>query len=310
MNKELKVGVIAIISLAVLYVGVNYLKGFNVLNESRVYYAKYDNIGGLTSGSSVFLNGYQVGMVSDINLLNHENQQLLITINIDQDFDIPVNTICKIVNQDLMGSKSINLILGNDVVLAKYGDTLMSDIQSSLQDEVNAQILPLKLKTEELLSSIDSVMMIVTAVLNKDARENLRNTLKSLDETFDIMNQTMIKVDQVIDNNDDKISSIIKNLNDNNENISSILNNLSEISDDIAKSNIKNLLNTLALASNKISNAEGSLGLLINDKELYFNLQKSSKELENLIKDIKENPKRYLSFSIIGGKSKPNKNSK
>ena len=88
MNKELKVGVIAIISLAVLYVGVNYLKGFNVLNESRFYYAKYDNIGGLTSGSSVFLNGYQVGMVSDINLLNHENQQLLITINIDQDFDI------------------------------------------------------------------------------------------------------------------------------------------------------------------------------------------------------------------------------
>lgn len=310
MNKELKIGIVAVLTLAVLYVGVNYLKGLNVLNESRVFHAKYKNIGGLTSGSSVFLNGYQVGMVSNVDLLPYEDQQLLVTINIDQDFDIPINTICRIVNQDLMGSKSISLILGDDVILAQYGDTLISEMQSSLQEEVNAQILPLKVKTEELIGSIDSVMIIITAVLNKDARQNLRNTLHSLDETFELMNQTMIKVDQVIDHNDDRISSIIKNLKDNNENITSILNNLSSISDDIARSNIKTLLNTLAEASNKISNAEGSLGLLINDKELYFNLEKSSKELENLIKDIKENPKRYVSFSIIGGKSKLYKNSK
>ena len=148
MNKELKIGIVAVLTLAVLYVGVNYLKGLNVLNESRVFHAKYENIGGLTSGSSVFLNGYQVGMVSNVDLLPYEGQQLLVTINIDQDFDIPINTICRIVNQDLMGSKSISLILGDDVVLAQYGDTLISDVQSSLQDEVNAQILPLKVKTE------------------------------------------------------------------------------------------------------------------------------------------------------------------
>ena len=209
----------------------------------------------------------------------------------------------KIVNQDLMGTKSVNLILGDDVVFAKSGDTLISDMQGSLQDEVNAQILPLKIKTEELIGSIDSVMTIITVVLNKDARENLSNSLKSLDETFALMSQTMIKVDQIVDHNDESISSILENLEANNDEITNILKNFSDISDDIAQSNITNLLNTLGESSEKISNSEGTLGMLINDKELYLSLEKSSKELEALIEDIKENPKRYVNFSIIGVKT-------
>jgi phospholipid/cholesterol/gamma-HCH transport system substrate-binding protein len=214
------------------------------------------------------------------------------------------------VNQDLMGTKSVNLILGNDALFAKVGDTLLSGMEGSLQDEVNAQILPLKIKTEELIGSIDSVMKIITAVLNKDTRENLSNSFESLNQTFGLMNQTMIKVDQIVDQNDERISSIIKNLEENNNEITNILKNFSDISDDIAKSNIKNLLTSLGEASKKINDSEGSLGMLINDKDLYLHLEKSSKELETLIKDIKENPKRYVSFSIIGGKTLSSKEKK
>jgi phospholipid/cholesterol/gamma-HCH transport system substrate-binding protein len=204
-----------------------------------------------------------VGMVSHVDLLANENKKLLVTISIATDFDIPKNTICKIVNQDLMGTKSINLVLGNDVLFAAVGDTLMSDMAGSLQDEVNAQILPLKIKTEELIGSIDSVMKIITAVLNKDARENLSNSLKSLDQTFILMNQAMLKVDQIVDQNDERISSIIKNLEANNDEITIILKNFSDISDDIAKSKIKSLLTSLGEASKKINNSEGSLGMLL-----------------------------------------------
>jgi len=302
MNKELKIGAVTILAIIVLFIGVNYLKGLNILNSGRDFYAKYENIMGLKVGSSVFLNGYQVGMVSDVTLLSNKNKKLLVTVNVDKDFEIPQNTICKIVNQDLMGTKSINLELGFDSVFAKSGDTLISGIEGSLQDEVSAQILPLKIKTEELIGSIDSVMTIITAVLNKDARESLSNSLKSLDQTFALMSETMIKVDEIVDDNDERITSIIKNLEDNNDEITNILNNFSDISDDIAKSNIKKLLTSLGEAAKNINDAEGSLGMLINDKELYLNLDKSSKELEELIRDIKENPKRYVSFSIIGGK--------
>jgi phospholipid/cholesterol/gamma-HCH transport system substrate-binding protein len=300
MSKELKIGFVSIVSIVILFVGVNYLKGLNVLNVSRSFYAKYENIGGLKIGSSIFVNGYQVGMVSDIALLSNENQKLLVTIRIDKDFDIPANSVCKIVNEDLMGSKSVNLLLSNNVSLAKTGDTLISSIEGSFQDEVSAQILPLKIKTEELIGSIDSVMTIITAVLNKDARENLSNSLQSLDKTFELMSQTMIKVDNIVDQNDERISSIVKNLEASNNEVTNILTNFSNISDDIAKSNISDLLTSLAEASNKINDAEGSLGMFINDKDLYLNLENASKELKVLIKDIKENPKRYVEFSIIG----------
>ncbi len=303
MNKELKIGFIAILAVVVLFSGVNYLKGLNVLNPSRDFYAKYENIDGLKIGGFVFLNGYQVGMVSNVDLLVDEDQKLLVTISVDQEFDIPKNTICKIVNQDLMGTKSVELIIGDDDVLAKFGDTLISQMEGSLQDEVNAQILPLKIKTEELIISIDSVMSIITAVLNKDARKNLSNSLQSLDETFALMSETMINVDQIVDQNDERISSIIENIEANNDEITNIIKNFSDISDDIAKSNIKSLLTSLNEASVRINNSEGSLGMLINDKDLYLSLERSSKELELLIKDIKENPKRYVSFSIIGGKT-------
>ena len=301
MNKELKIGFVALLAIVALFIGVNYLKGLDVLNPSRKFYAKYENIGGLKVGSSVFVNGYQVGMVSNIDLLANENQQLLVTISIEKDFDIPKNSILKIVNQDLMGTKSINLILGDAASFAVDEDTLISGMEGSLQEEVSAQILPLKIKTEELIGSIDSVMTIITAILDKDARENLSNSLQSLDQTFLLMNQTMIKVNQIVDQNDERISSIVKNLEANNDEITNILKNFSNISDDIAQSNIKNLLTSLSAASKKINDSEGSLGMLINDKDLYLNLEKSSKELEALIKDIKANPKRYVSFSIIGG---------
>ena len=301
MNKELKIGFVALLAIVALFIGVNYLKGLDVLNPSRKFYAKYENIGGLKVGSSVFVNGYQVGMVSNIDLLANENQQLLVTISIEKDFDIHKNSILKIVNQDLMGTKSVNLILGDAASFAVDEDTLISGMEGSLQEEVSAQILPIKIKTEELIGSIDSVMKIITAILDKDARENLSNSLQSLDQTFLLMNQSMIKVNQIVDQNDERISSIVKNLEANNDEITNILKNFSNISDDIAQSNIKNLLTSLSAASKKINDSEGSLGMLINDKDLYLNLEKSSKELEALIKDIKANPKRYVSFSIIGG---------
>ena len=304
MNKELKIGFVAIVSMIILVFGINYLKGLNVFKSSKYFYAKYENIGGLKVGSFVLVNGFQVGSVSNIELLTDDNQNLLVTVNINKDMSIPINTICKIVNQDLMGTKGINLILGNDTIFANIGDTLISGMESSLQDEVNAQILPLKIKTEELIGSVDSVMMIITAILNKDTRENLKNSLASLDQTFELMSQTMIQINQVVDHNDESISNIIKNLEANNNNITKVLENFSNISEGIAKSNINNLLNSLDHISNKINKSEGSLGMLIHDEDLYINLKNSSKELENLINDIKENPKRYVRFSILGGKSK------
>ena len=308
MNKELKIGFFAIISIFALVFGVNYLKGINILNDNRDYYAVYKNIGGLQVGSPVLVNGYNVGMVSDIDLLLEKNQNLLVTISLDKVFKMPINTVCKIVNQDLMGTKGVALVIGDSEDFLNIGDTLVSGVEGSLQDEVNAQILPLKNKAEELIGSMDSVMMIVTAVLNKDTRENLRNSLQSLDKTFELMSVTMIKVDSMVDLNDERIAKVISNLasitsnlESSNGEIKTILTNFSSISDSLAKSEIATTLKNFSEITTKISNGEGSIGLLLKDDKIYTNFEKSTRELAALLEDIKKYPSRYVNFSIIGG---------
>ena len=308
LSKEIKIGLLVIISIVALVWGVNYLKGSNLFDNNKVIYSIYQNIGGLQEGSSIVINGFKVGSVKKIFL--QDNYTLLVELNIENNIDIPVNSISKIVNEDIMGSKGIALILGDSNINIEDGDTLNSDIEGSLKDEVNKQVLPLKNKAEELISSIDSVVTVITSVLSKDARESLTKSLESLDYTFNTMSRTMTKVNQIVDQNDERISSIVRNLEENNDEITNILKNFSDLSDDVAKSNIRDLLASLGEVSKKISNSEGSLGMFINDKDLYLNLEKSSIELEGLIKDIKINPKRYVGFSVLGGKSKSYKKNK
>ena len=308
MNKELKIGLLAVVAIIFLVVGVNYLKGINILNDNRNFYAVYENIGGLQVGSPVMVNGYKVGLVSNVDLLIENNQQLLVTISIEKEFSIPSNTVCKIVNQDLMGTKGISLVLGDATNFLSVGDTLNGGIEGTLQDEVNAQILPLKDKAEQLIGSMDSVMMIVTAVLNKDTRESLRNSLQSLDKTFSLMSETMIKVDSMVAVNDERITKVISNLasitsnlESSNGEIKNILTNFSTLSDSLAKADIATALKNVSDITAKINNGEGSIGLLLKDDKIYANFEKSTRELAELLEDIKRHPSRYVNFSIIGG---------
>jgi len=309
LSKEFKSGFIFLLAIVFLVYGLKYLKGLNVFQSNKPYYAIYDDIDGLQIGSSIRLNGFNVGMVNNIVLSN--NNKLLVTLNINSVDSIPINSVCKIVNQDLMGTKGVSLVLGKSDLFAKPGDTLQSGIENSLQDEVNAQILPLKNKAEELIGSVDSLLTVVAAVLNKNTRKNLSNSIKSLDETFSILSQTMIKVDSMVYNNDKRVSKIIlnlesitTNLNDSSSGIKPILHNLSLISDSLSNSNIGSLVENINNISNNINSGSGSLTKLMKDDKLYNNLEKSTSELAELIEDIKNNPKRYVNFSILGGTNK------
>ena len=309
ISKEFKSGFIFLLAIIFLVYGLKYLKGLNVFQTNKPYYAIYDDIDGLQIGSSIRLNGFNVGMVNNI-MLNSDNN-LVVTLNIDGLDNIPENSICKIVNQDLMGTKGVSLILGQSNSFASSGDTLLGRVENSLQDEVNAQILPLKNKAEGLIGSVDSLLTIVTAVLNKNTRNSLSNSIKSLDETFEILSKTMVKIDSMVYDNDARVSkvlsnleSITTNLNDSSTGIKPILYNLSSISDSLSNANFGSLVNNINKISNNINSGSGSLTKLMNDEKLYNNLEKSTSELAELIEDIKNNPKRYVNFSILGGTNK------
>ena len=306
MKREVKVGIVSIVVIFILILGINYLKGTNIFKNNITFYALYQNIDGLQIGAPVTVSGFKVGSVTDIDMLTESNNNLLVTINIEKELVVPKESILKIVNQDLMGTKGINLIFSSNLANASSGDTLSSSLESSLQEEVNAQILPFKRKAEELIVSIDSVMMIVTAVLNKDARKDLSKSIESLGETFSLMSSSMKKVDGIIDANEEKISniifnmeSILSNIEESNSSVNSILSNMSLISDSLSNSNLTSLVNNFNTLMTQINSKEGSAGLFVNDDKLYTNLENTTKELSELIKDIKDNPKRYINFSLI-----------
>ena len=308
-SKSIKVGVLSIISIFLIYFGMNFLKGINILNDGITLYAYYDDVSGLTEGNSITVKGYKVGSISSIKFDVERKNQLLVNLNIEDNIDIPINTIAKIVSVDLMGTKGVSLELGDSKDFVSNGYELSTSIESSLQEEVNAQILPLKMKTEELIGSIDSVMTVITAVLNKDARESLSKSLISLDQTFSTLSQTMIEVDKIVTDNKDNINKtftnfalVTENLNKSNDEVKNIFNNFSSISDSLVNADISSTINKFDNILNSINQGEGSLAKIIKDKSLYENLENLTKELEELISDLKLNPERYVNFSIINTK--------
>ena len=308
MNKEIRTGIIAIFTIVVLIYGINYLKGLNILDKNRIFHAKYDNIDGLLKGSVISLNGFNVGIVSNISL--QSDNSLLVSVKINEDFDVPANSILKISNQDLMGTKGISVILGNSDLLAKNNDTLIAEIENSLQDEVNKQILPLKNKAEGLISSVDSLMVIFTSVLNTDARKNLASSFKNLDETFILMSESMKELNKLVVNNEKNISNSIKNfesitgnISDNNESIENILKKMSSISDSVSSKDIGEIIKNLNNITNKISAGQGNLGLLNSDDQLYRNIEKTTNDISILVEEIKKDPKKYFNFSVLGNRN-------
>ena len=324
ISSEFKIGILALFSLAVLIWGINFLKGNELFEKSYHYYSIYDKIDGLESSSPVRINGFTVGKVSDIQFDARKTNQIVVKFAIDRNVRLPLNSVAQIYNLDIMGTKALQLMLGNSTIYAKPGDTLNSDLERGLKEEVNMQVLPLKSKAEDLISSVDSVVTVITSVLNKDARESLSNSLTSLNRTFSTMELAMVKLDSMIYKNDDRITNIVMNmesistnLHNNNEVIANTLVNFEMITDSLAKSNFKSTINNLnyTLVSfdsilKKVNRGDGSLGLLINDKKLYNNLSGVSLQLEALLADMKKHPKRYVSFSMFGGSNSKKKDIK
>ena len=308
MNKEIRTGIIAIFTIVVLIYGITYLKGLNILDKNRIFHAKYENIDGLLKGSVISLNGFNVGIVSNISL--QSDNSLLVSVKINEAFDVPSNSVLKISNQDLMGTKGISIILGDSDLIAKNNDTLSADIENSLQDEVNKQILPLKNKAEGLISSVDSLMLIFTSVLNTNARKNLASSFKNLDETFILMSESMKELNKMVVINEKNISNSIKNfesitgnISDNNESIENILKKMSSISDSVSSKDIGNIIKNLNNITNNISTGQGNLGLLNSDDKLYRNIEKTTNDISILVEEIKKDPKKYFNFSVLGNRN-------
>ncbi len=311
--KYIIIGIVVSATIAVLVWGINYLKGKNFFITEKQYYVVYNKIEGLTVSNPVTINGLRVGLVRDIYFYPDNSGRIVVKFVLTQDYKIPDSTIAMIYSTDLMGSKGISLNLSNSNKYYNIGDTLLPATEKDLKEQVSAQMLPLKRKAEELMFSMDSVMTVIQYIFNKQTRDNLSKTFESIKMTVRNLESTSISLDTLMRNEKgklaiifDNIESITTNLKNNNEKLTTILTNFSDISDTLAKANlyktITNANKVLADASEifaKIQRGEGSMGMLINNDSLYNNLNRSAYNLDKLLYDINQNPKKYVHFSLF-----------
>jgi len=312
-RKEIIIGLVFIAALALFIWGFSFLKGFNLFKEQRVLYAKYDRVSGLSKANPVSINGLKVGQVSDIYFEPNFSGKIIVEITIETQLPIPRNSVALIYSSDLMGSKAIDLKLGNDSLLVANGDTLGTRVEASLKEAVNQQIQPLKAKAEELILSIDSVVTVIKEIFNEQARENLTSSLASVQATFENLESASYNLDQMIAAEKVRFGEIMYNLEsitttirENEEDIDNIISNFSVISDSLAQAdiprtfaNINRVVADVADIVEKIDNGEGTLGMLVNNESLYRDLQKSAEQLSLLLEDLRVNPKRYVRFSLF-----------
>lgn len=297
--------------------GVNFLKGINLFSDSKVFYAVYDRVDGLDKSSPVRVNGFKVGKIVELKMLSRPDIRVVVKFRIDGDIEVTKDTKARIVNLDLLGSKGIDLSLGGGI-LAEKGDTLPSEIEKSLSQMMNKEITPIAAKAANLMISLDSALSVVRSVFNKQTQENLIMVFDQLRSTTYSLNDVAMRMDTLVSSEQKRLKSIFLNidaitttLKNNSENINKVLKDFSSISDSLSKSKIKTtIFNTnkvmeeVSAVFQKIQNGQGSLGLLVNNDSLYNSLSNSSYDLDMLLKDIKQNPKQYVHFSIFGGAGK------
>lgn len=319
VSREIKIGIIVITGIILLFWGINYLKGKDFFTSQKLVFAVYDRVDGLAPSNPVQVNGLKIGLVKSLYLLPDHSGRIVVSMHITHDVLIPKNSVAEIFGTDLLGSKAIRFVFGDSKDDVKNGDTLAAGIEKSLSQEVSAQVVPIKQKAENLLSSFDSVLAVVRDVFNESTKENLRKSFESISNSLtSIQNvagnlDTVLRKEGKLKNIFDDVSSIMENIKNNNEKISSIISNFSAISDTLARANIAltldNTRKTLEQTSSlfqKINKGEGTMGQLATNDSLYINLNATARDLDVLLKDFNENPKRYIGLSLIsiGGKKK------
>lgn len=317
IKREHKIGFLFLAALLLFIWGFTFLKGRDLFLREKHFFAVFSEVSGLVEGSSVALSGLKVGRIDEIYFHPDDASKVIVRFTIKNNIKVPKNSIARIFSSDLLGTRALELKLGDDSEFATKGDTLNSQIQVSISEEVSIQMVPFKKKAEDLMLSIDSVMAVIQYIFNEKTSENIKNSFESISQTISNLEQTSYSLDTLMKSEKVKISNIFANIESislnlrrNNYQISKVIENLSSITDTIAKADIVSVIaNTnkaitdVAQIVEKINSGEGTLGLLINNDSLYNNLEKSSLDLDKLIEDIRINPNRYLHFSVFGRKN-------
>ena len=313
LRTETKVGIIAIVTIAILVWGLNFLKGKDLFGRQHTYYAIYEDIGGLLPTSYVFINGMKVGQVSKIKYIDPQMKKFIVRFELPSNLQLPSNSIAEVFNSDLLGSKAMRVKMGDATTYLNPGDTLLSHTEGSMLSEVGKILEPYTDRLENIICNADTVVNNLKQITDNETQRNFHSAMNNINHISQRLSTLSANLDNIVGSEKGKIQDIIENidnlsktLNNNSHELDNIICNISEITDTVSRAKLGSTLeklnrtvDELSTSMEKISSGKGNVGKLINDDNLYDNLQKSIEDLDALIKDIKENPKKYIKVSVF-----------
>lgn len=310
ISNETKVGVLTIVSLTLLILGFNFLKGNDIFKKSKKIYAVFKDLGSLSKSNEVKINGYVIGTVYAIDVIDKDMSGIVATINLTQDVHIPRNSKA-LISTPLVGASFISIEKGDDTVFLRPGDTLTTRVDVGILDDVKAQLTPTLGKVRNTLDTLNLVLGNVNSLLNHEAKAHLQQTLANL-------NQASASLNGLLDNQSGSLAktlnnaeAITANLKNNADNINATLGNARKASEKLAAldlqttiDSVQQMINGLKATVARFNSSDGTLGALLNDRTLYNRLSNVILSAEILMDDMRAHPKRYVNFSIFGRKDK------
>jgi phospholipid/cholesterol/gamma-HCH transport system substrate-binding protein len=312
ISNEVKVGAVALITILIFIWVFNFLKGKDYFRSTANYYAVYDEIGGLEESSPVEINGYQVGVVQSINFVTPESGRLLVKFSVSKDFRLPKNTVAEVLPVSIIAGMKARFVFGKGPGFYSDGDTIPGRLATSLLTTVETELVPVKEKIMKLLNSLDSVIGSINEIMDPSFKKNLNGTIAHLNGTTESIDNILGSREKELKTTLDNITRFSQMLSDNSDKMSGTFKNLESISDTLAAADIyktiaglKESLEKTSLLVGNLNEGKGSAGQLLTNDSIYSNLNNSLESLNELLKDMKENPKRYVHFSIFGKKNIP-----
>lgn len=322
ISKEIKTGIIAIFAIALLVLGVNFLKGNSFFGGDDVYYAYFANSGGVVSASSVMVNGVEVGKVLSVDLTQEQDpgRRVLISFNIqDRNFRIAKTSTVEVGALDFF-TKGMIIQPGSDLSKGYYkpGDYIQGVVSVDIISQVKSYVEPINQKLQKMMSSVDKVIGSISAFWDTTATSSLEGSMQEVklaierfgnvaEEVEDMVKTERVQLHNILAN----VDQITNNLKLSNDKITGIIGNTKRITDDLVSADFKTVVGdaqkTIQNLNNMLKNAsegKGTLGMLLNDQKLYDELVNTNKELQNLVNDLELHPERYIHFSVLGAKTK------
>jgi phospholipid/cholesterol/gamma-HCH transport system substrate-binding protein len=317
INNETKVGALTALAITLLILGFNFLKGKSLFKTGSFVYAKVKQTKGLMVSNPVYIHGLQVGSVYELEEANKNIDTIIIAIKLTKDVNIPNNSFASI-KENPLGSSSMDIEVGDSRQYLKNHDTLPTLDNPGVLGEVKTKLLPVVDQVKVTIQTLDSVLRNVNTIFDPYTKNNMRDVVANVNRITaslivsaaslqSLMNEQSGTLSKSMSN----LNSFTKNLAGNNDKISATMANLETSTRNLSNADIDGTIGQLRVtverlntAVSKIDSKEGSVGRLLNDNQLYDNLAKTTRSLNTLMDDIRVNPKRYVSISIFGGKSK------